>query len=859
MKKTKGVMLIIAALLAGVTVSASAADYDLKHMSFEEGVDGLGIVCSSNDMRMPALYSSGDIAVDGEKSAELVAGSTVTGEMYQGVVLGRKHQSEKNALYITRANVYTSKSGVKARVLLMNGSKIIRKSDEYTINSGSWNYICDTWLCDKVYKNLSVRVVFYNVAKNTSIYIDDVSCYTDLMLSNGFESGYEDWQKTEGLAADVSTDKYVKGEKSLKITVSPEMLAEGAAIWQNVSKAKTDSAMNVISAYVYSETDETYAQLYIENAPQFSRSVALKSGWNYIQTVFDTSEISAQDLTIKLKLQGESGSAADFYIDEVRIRDEKSIVYVDKSADETSISVSGTLRKGNENNSVTVNIIDDKTGATVLSGSTAVQADGTYTKVFSLDEISEARMTMRIKVDGALFYDEYGNEITGSYEYVNGGMIDGYLSQINNAPSAESVKTIMTTPAVVNALNLKAIDVYRNNPNPDVVYKIVYETSIGSIEDLEAAVKVGSALDTINGAGNKFIEMLDTFKSELKLGEALAYERLYKTVDKAKLTANFYEKSEKVDSLLKLRQRINEAIIKTVIRTHTLYSQTMETLKEYDDEIALNFTAYDSISDSDKKYNVAVNFAKYAVECKDFALLQAKLNELVNNGGNSGSGGSGGGGGGGGSSNSGKTDNGSFAVGLPAGASNNTNSGSDSFFNDLKGCEWAEDSINILVKRNIISKADDKKYRPNDSIKREEFSKLIAEAFSFETGKDGGFSDVDNTMWYAKYINSLAEAGILTGFADGRFGVGEKITRQDVCVIIHRVAEKRSFGLEDKYPQKQFKDGNQISEYAKAAVEAMTQAGIVNGYEDGTFKPNAYITRAEAAKLLAKIITEFER
>ena len=462
------------------------------------------------------------------------------------------------------------------------------------------------------------------------------------------------------MTTEISADRCVKGAKSLKITVQPEILSEGAAIWQNVSKSKTDSEKNVVSAYVYSEADEVYAQLYIENAPQFSQSTALKRGWNYIQTIFDTADISAQELTVKLRLQGEADGAADFYIDEFRIRDEKSIVYAEKSSDEESLIISGALRSGSEGGSVTVSVIDAETGTAVLSGSAEVMSDGTYTKAFSLEGISEARMSMLIKIDGAAFYEEYDNEIIGSYEYVNSGMIDGYLSQIDRAPSAEAVKALMTSPAVINALNLNAIDVYRNNPNPDVVYKIVYEASIGSIEDLEAAVRVGSALDTINGARGRFIEMLDTFKSELKLSEAAAYERLYSTVDKAALTSSFYEKTEKIDSLAKFKTRINEAVIKTVIRTHTLYSQTMETLREYDGEIGLDFTAYDNLTDENKKYSVAVDFAKYAVECKDLALLQAKLNELLNpsnpgGGGNGGGSGSGSGSGGGG-----------FSVGLPA-------------------------------------------------------------------------------------------------------------------------------------------------------------------------------------------------
>jgi len=71
------------------------------------------------------------------------------------------------------------------------------------------------------------------------------------------------------------------------------------------------------------------------------------------------------------------------------------------------------------------------------------------------------------------------------------------------------------------------------------------------------------------------------------------------------------------------------------------------------------------------------------------------------------------------------------------------------------------------------------------------------------------------------------------------------ITRQEAVVIIAKVFELQSGS---NYTSK-FKDGSLVKEYAKDSVSALVEKGYIAGYEDGTFRPDNYITRAETIKI----------
>ncbi len=164
---------------------------------------------------------------------------------------------------------------------------------------------------------------------------------------------------------------------------------------------------------------------------------------------------------------------------------------------------------------------------------------------------------------------------------------------------------------------------------------------------------------------------------------------------------------------------------------------------------------------------------------------------------------------------------------------------------------WAKDAIEILSQKGIISGYDGM-FRPEDSLSRGEMAKIISVAANLKDGK-ADFADVTPNDWFYPYVGASFESGLINGY-DGKFNPYTNITRQDVAVILYRL-----FGTKlDQADDMSFADSANVADYARTAVSTLGRAGIINGYEDGTFKPQNSITRAEIAQLMANCITLWE-
>lgn len=173
-------------------------------------------------------------------------------------------------------------------------------------------------------------------------------------------------------------------------------------------------------------------------------------------------------------------------------------------------------------------------------------------------------------------------------------------------------------------------------------------------------------------------------------------------------------------------------------------------------------------------------------------------------------------------------------------------------FSDLSSVPWAEESITALYKAGIVDGKDANNFAPNDNITREEFLKMmmLCANITINTEAQTTFVDVNKGDWYYDIVASAQELGLVNGVSNVSFGVGENITRQDMSVMIVRLVSSLGIQLNLSSDNSKFADDNEIADYANVSVYTMKRAGIINGYEDGSFEPNAYATRAEAAKII---------
>lgn len=177
-------------------------------------------------------------------------------------------------------------------------------------------------------------------------------------------------------------------------------------------------------------------------------------------------------------------------------------------------------------------------------------------------------------------------------------------------------------------------------------------------------------------------------------------------------------------------------------------------------------------------------------------------------------------------------------------------------FTDVAEDAWYHDYVYDLVYRGVVNGMTATTYEPEGKLTRAQFVKLLAcsladaETLKTYEGKHP-FKDSEG-HWAEAYIAWAKDKGIVEGVSATEFDPEAPITREQMATIFGRYALKQGIELpKDAAPAESFPDADKISEYAREFVELMRIAGILNGYEDGTFRPQGNATRAEAAKLFS--------
>lgn len=278
------------------------------------------------------------------------------------------------------------------------------------------------------------------------------------------------------------------------------------------------------------------------------------------------------------------------------------------------------------------------------------------------------------------------------------------------------------------------------------------------------------------------------------------------------------------------------------------YVTAVNALKHFDNDIymKIDYTSYDQLN-ATKKVQVFSELKKEHIT--DYTTIPARFksisDSILNSGSGNDSGLSYGGSNRGGSSfgkGTGSSGNGSGTTTTPSGNSDNE------VFSDIADVEWAGEAIAELKKLGVIDGVGNGRYEPNSAVSREALVKMIILAYDMKVDNaSSSFTDVANDAWSYPYVSSALASGLVTGVTDTFFDAESSISREDAAVIIYRAYEKKVGSVE---ASESFADESDIAEYAVKAVAAMKNLGVINGYEDGSFRPKKSITRAECAKMI---------
>ncbi|MGB9867920.1 MAG: S-layer homology domain-containing protein [Bacillota bacterium] len=176
-------------------------------------------------------------------------------------------------------------------------------------------------------------------------------------------------------------------------------------------------------------------------------------------------------------------------------------------------------------------------------------------------------------------------------------------------------------------------------------------------------------------------------------------------------------------------------------------------------------------------------------------------------------------------------------------------------FKDISG-HWAEAQVTHLLDLGIITGYEDGTFRPENPVTREEFVALLARAIRLQLSGSSvtqAFQDVTPTRWSYPYVQAAVKAGLIqTSDYGSRFQPAQPISRGEIAAMLVRAAGAEPPGAVSLRPTS-IPDvpSDKVANYVAAALSR----GLLAGYPDGSFRPTASTTRAEAATTVARLLS----
>ncbi len=175
---------------------------------------------------------------------------------------------------------------------------------------------------------------------------------------------------------------------------------------------------------------------------------------------------------------------------------------------------------------------------------------------------------------------------------------------------------------------------------------------------------------------------------------------------------------------------------------------------------------------------------------------------------------------------------------------------SDVKLTDIEG-HWAKEYIEYGVEKGYINGYTDNTFKPNKTVTRAEFSKMINSALGISGQTASEFNDVEDEDWFSNDVKRALYAGYIKGYdEDNTFRPNIPISRQEAAVVFSRIV----LPVTQKASLDSFKDKADIADWAQDAIATIAFKGYMNGDQNGNVLPKGQLTRAEAAKLISELI-----
>ena len=176
-------------------------------------------------------------------------------------------------------------------------------------------------------------------------------------------------------------------------------------------------------------------------------------------------------------------------------------------------------------------------------------------------------------------------------------------------------------------------------------------------------------------------------------------------------------------------------------------------------------------------------------------------------------------------------------------------------FNDVKENDWYASAVDFTAGRRLFSGVGNGSFATNVTLSR---GMVVTVLYALEEPGaqkvEDLFSDVSGDDWYAQGTAWAVNAGIVSGYGDGRFGPDDAITREQLALMLYRYAQSMKLATGTGASLAAFGDEAAISDWARQAMSWAVGAGIMSGTPEKMLNPSGTATRAEAAVMVSQFV-----
>ena len=343
--------------------------------------------------------------------------------------------------------------------------------------------------------------------------------------------------------------------------------------------------------------------------------------------------------------------------------------------------------------------------------------------------------------------------------------------------------------------------------------------------------------------------------AEIKITQA--DKKTMKAIVEVKLKGTDYKKTYTVN--FKLKQSLEETIA-SVLDALKKFKASNDTTKEEivslieksitNKDVVISLESYNKEKATTKKAGLIRGVLGLTLgDISTNVEISKTLSKLSDSG-------SSGGGGGGGSSSGGGTSAVSLgnASSLPINnVGDKTQEENKDMFSEIRG-HWAEKEV-IALKNKGIVEGNGESFALDDEVTRAEFITMLIRAYNIGTlPYNNAFDDVKDTDWFAPFIQTATEKGIIEG-AYGQVNPKKTTSREEAVKMLVSAYEIMTGKIEDA-KEINFTDNEKISGWAKEYIEKAVSKGFVKGYETGEFGAKDTLNRAQAMAMIYRLISD---